>query len=67
MDTVHNFSYGLVSPGLAYGMSCLGAFLGLRCVTIGRAHEGPAKARWLAKREHFDPVRFLGRLRYPAR
>ena len=26
-----------------------------------------AKARWLAKREHFDPVRFLGRLRYPAR
>ena len=26
-----------------------------------------AKARWLGKREHFDPVRFLGRLRYPAR
>jgi len=26
-----------------------------------------AKAKWLAKREHFDPVRFLGRLRYPAR
>lgn len=26
-----------------------------------------AKARWLAKGEHFDPVRFLGRLRYPAR
>lgn len=25
-----------------------------------------AKARWLAKRERFDPVRFLGRLRYPA-
>jgi ubiquinone biosynthesis protein COQ9 len=25
------------------------------------------KARWLARREHFDPVRFLGRLRYPAR
>lgn len=26
-----------------------------------------AKAKWLAKGEHFDPVRFLGRLRYPAR
>lgn len=26
-----------------------------------------AKARWMGKREHFDPVRFLGRLRYPAR
>jgi ubiquinone biosynthesis protein COQ9 len=25
------------------------------------------KARWLNKGEHFDPVRFLGRLRYPAR
>ncbi len=26
-----------------------------------------AKARWLGKGEHFDPVRFIGRLRYPAR
>ena len=26
-----------------------------------------AKAKWLATGEHFDPVRFLGRLRYPAR
>ena len=26
-----------------------------------------AKARWLAPREHFDVVRFLGRLRYPAK
>jgi ubiquinone biosynthesis protein COQ9 len=26
-----------------------------------------AKARWLARSEHLDPVRFLGRLRYPAR
>lgn len=26
-----------------------------------------AKARWLKPRERFDPVRFLGRLRYPAR
>jgi len=26
-----------------------------------------AKARWLKPREHFDPLRFLGRLRYPAK
>jgi ubiquinone biosynthesis protein COQ9 len=26
-----------------------------------------AKAKWLAPRERFDPLRFLGRLRYPAR
>jgi NO-binding membrane sensor protein with MHYT domain len=48
VDTVHNFSYGLLNPGLAYAMSCLGAFLGLRCVTIARVHAGRAKARWLA-------------------
>jgi NO-binding membrane sensor protein with MHYT domain len=45
--TVHNFSYGLVNPVLGYLMSCLGAFLGLRCVTRARAHTGAAKARWL--------------------
>jgi len=28
-------------------MSCLGAFLGLRCVTLSRAYEGRARARWL--------------------
>jgi NO-binding membrane sensor protein with MHYT domain len=47
MDTVHNFSYGLLNPGLAYATSCRGAFLGLRCVTIARVYEGRAKARWL--------------------
>ena len=45
--TVHNFSYGILNPGLAYVMSCLGAFLGLRCITRARAHTGPAKAGWL--------------------
>jgi len=44
---VHNFSYGILNPGLAYVMSCLGAFLGLRCITRARAHTGPAKAGWL--------------------
>jgi NO-binding membrane sensor protein with MHYT domain len=45
--TVHNFSYGLVNPVLGYAMSCLGAFLGLRCVTRARAYSGAARARWL--------------------
>ena len=46
--TVHNFSYGLLNPLLGYAMSCLGAFLGLRCVTRARAYLGYARARWLA-------------------
>ena len=47
MVSVHNFSYGLLNPVLAYGMSALGAFLGLRCVILSRAYQGAAKARWL--------------------
>ena len=47
MVSVHNFSYGLLNPVLAYGMSALGAFLGLRCMILSRAYEGAAKARWL--------------------
>jgi NO-binding membrane sensor protein with MHYT domain len=45
--TVHNFTYGLLNPLLGYAMSCVGAFLGLRCVVLSRAYEGLAKARWL--------------------
>lgn len=48
MVVVHNFSYGLFNPVLGYVMSCLGAFLGLRCVTRARAYTGSARARWLA-------------------
>ena len=47
MVSVHNFTYGLVNPGLAFAMSCLGSFLGLRCVILARAYEGAARARWL--------------------
>src|SRR5258708_12995446 len=47
MLTVHNFSYGLLTPGLAYLMSCLGSFLGLRCATRAWAHQGRARASWL--------------------
>ncbi len=44
---VHNFSYGMLNPGLGYLMSCLGAFLGLRCLTRARAYTGRTRATWL--------------------
>jgi len=44
---VHNFSNGLLSPALAYAISCLGCFLGLRCTTRARAAQGSGRARWL--------------------
>jgi NO-binding membrane sensor protein with MHYT domain len=47
MLTAHNFSYGLVTPVLAYLMSCLGAFLGLRCTARARAVTGRQRLRWL--------------------
>ena len=47
MLTVHNFTYGLLTPGLAYVMSCMGAFLGLRCTTRARPFGGSQRARWL--------------------
>ena len=48
MVTVYNFSDGLVTPVLAYCVSCLGAFLGLRCVIRGSFYEGSDRAWWLA-------------------
>ena len=45
--TVHNFSYGLLTPGLAYLMSFVGSFLGLRCTTRARANTGASRIRWL--------------------
>jgi NO-binding membrane sensor protein with MHYT domain len=47
MVAVHNFSYGLLTPVLAYVMSCLGCFLGLRCTTRARALHGASRVRWL--------------------
>jgi NO-binding membrane sensor protein with MHYT domain len=47
MLPVHNFSYGLLTPGLAYAMSFLGAFLGLRYTTRALAYAGARRARWL--------------------
>lgn len=47
MATVHNFSYGLLNPALGFAMSCLGSFLGLRCMILARSYDGFARARWL--------------------
>ena len=47
MLTVHNFSYGLLTPALAYLMSFLGSFLGLRCTSRARASNGATRIRWL--------------------
>jgi NO-binding membrane sensor protein with MHYT domain len=44
---VHNFSYGLLTPAIAYAMSCLGAFLGLRCNARARASTGRIRVGWL--------------------
>jgi NO-binding membrane sensor protein with MHYT domain len=44
---VQNFSSGLLVPGLAYTMSCVGALLGLLATSRARGEQGPARARWL--------------------
>jgi NO-binding membrane sensor protein with MHYT domain len=44
---VHNFSFGLITPALGYAMSCLGAFLGLRCTTRAMASSGRTRISWL--------------------
>jgi NO-binding membrane sensor protein with MHYT domain len=47
MIHVDNFTYGALNPVLAYAMSCVGCFAGLRCTTRARAFHGAARARWL--------------------
>ena len=47
------------------GKTATRAFLDRRIEGVMKFEK--AKARWLKPREHFDPVRFLGRLRYPAK
>ena len=47
MLATNNFTYGLLTPVSGYLISCLGAFLGLRCTTRAYAYEGRARAKWL--------------------
>jgi NO-binding membrane sensor protein with MHYT domain len=44
---VHDYTSGLLAPGLGYLTSCLGMFLGLRCASRARPFRGAARARWL--------------------
>lgn len=47
MVHANEFSYGLLTPGLAFAMSCVGSFLGLRCAGRARACAGIARGGWL--------------------
>ncbi|MET9444879.1 MHYT domain-containing protein [Streptomyces sp. NPDC006610] len=46
--TVDGFSYGLVTPLVAYVMACLGGALGLRCTTRSMLVAGSWRPGWLA-------------------
>jgi NO-binding membrane sensor protein with MHYT domain len=46
--TVDDFSYGLVTPVVAYLMACLGGALGLRCTTRSMLVTHSWRAGWLA-------------------
>ncbi|MEU6365850.1 MHYT domain-containing protein [Streptomyces sp. NPDC046931] len=46
--TVDGFSYGLVTPVVAYLMACLGGALGLRCTTRSMLVSQSWRAGWLA-------------------
>ncbi|WP_338898890.1 MHYT domain-containing protein [Streptomyces sp. TG1A-60] len=46
--TIDGFSYGLVTPVVAYLMACLGGALGLRCTTRSMFADGRLRIGWLA-------------------
>ncbi|MEU9183681.1 MHYT domain-containing protein [Streptomyces sp. NPDC048484] len=46
--TIDGFSYGMVTPLTAYVMACLGAALGLRCITRSLRKGKSGKPAWLA-------------------
>lgn len=46
--TVNGFTYGWVTPVVAYIMACLGAALGLRCTVRALVMERSRRAGWLA-------------------
>ncbi|MFB4306552.1 MHYT domain-containing protein [Actinomadura sp. GTD37] len=47
MTEVHHFSYGLLTPTVAYAMSFVGSLLGLLCTARARASSGRSRASWL--------------------
>ncbi|PKV85138.1 MHYT domain-containing protein [Streptomyces sp. TLI_146] len=46
--TVDGFTYGLVTPVVAFLMACLGGALGLRCTARSLRADRPFRALWLA-------------------
>ncbi|MGW1977812.1 MHYT domain-containing protein [Streptomyces sp. NPDC001889] len=46
--TLDGFTYGLVTPVVAFVMACLGGALGLRCTTRSVRTEGSFRPGWLA-------------------
>jgi NO-binding membrane sensor protein with MHYT domain len=44
---VQHFSFGALTPALAYAMSCVGSLLGLQCTARARLLAGGPRARWL--------------------
>jgi len=46
--TVDGFSYGLVTPVVAYVMACLGGALGLRCTSRSQLARRSRRSGWLA-------------------
>jgi NO-binding membrane sensor protein with MHYT domain len=44
---IDNFSHGLLIPGLAYAMSCVGALLALHATARARSVTGVSRASWL--------------------
>jgi NO-binding membrane sensor protein with MHYT domain len=47
MADVHYFTYGWLTPVLAYGMSFIGSLLGLEFASRARSMTGRGRARWL--------------------
>ncbi|MEV4354478.1 MHYT domain-containing protein [Nonomuraea sp. NPDC049625] len=46
-SAVNHFTYGLLTPLLAYVMSCIGSMLGLRLTAQAHASRGGSRVRWL--------------------
>ncbi|KAB8192905.1 hypothetical protein FH608_025470 [Nonomuraea phyllanthi] len=44
---MNHFAYGLLTPLLAYAMSCIGSMLGLRLTAQAHASRGGSRIRWL--------------------
>ena len=47
MPVIDHFTFGIVTPLLAYAISCTGAATGLACTSRARAASGGTRAAWL--------------------